>query len=68
MKRKLVPLPDGIEVGKVVSYYLNGWRLGTLQEVKGNLVGIKPVGTYLHDNKNMKWVNITDLKRADESH
>lgn len=67
MKRKLVPLPDGIEVGKVVSYYLNGWRLGTLQEVKGNLAGIKPIGTYLHYHKNMKWVNINDLKRADEN-
>lgn len=67
MKKKLILLPEGIEVGRVVSYYLNGWRLGTLQEVKGNLVSIKPVGTYLHCKKNLKWVPITDIKRADES-
>lgn len=60
--KKLTPLPEGVEVGKPVSYYANGWRFGTLAEIKGNEAGVKGVGTYLHAATRLKWVKITDLK------
>lgn len=64
-KKSLPPLPDGIEIGKHVIFYLNGWRHGTLIEVKGKLLGVQPVGTYEHAKKHIKWVGFDDVKKVD---
>ena len=65
--KNLIPLPEGIAVGDMVSFYNNGWRFGRLDEVKGNEVGIH-IGNYLHPEgaTRLKWVGITDIKRINE--
>jgi hypothetical protein len=66
MRRKTFsPLPEGINIGDVISYYANGWRTGRLDKVKGNEVGIYPTGTYLHAAERLKWVLISDIKKVE---
>lgn len=54
------PLPEGIEIGKYVSYYDEGWRVGTLVEVIGTTVSIKPMG----NNKHVVKVGMDDIKKV----
>lgn len=65
-KANLQPLPEGVEVGKLVSYYGNGWHIGQLRSVKGNLGSIVPQG-YNSENKkhNAKLIPISDMKKID---
>jgi len=62
----LTPIPAGVEIGKPVSYYSNGWRFGTLVEISGNDAGIKTAGTYKHEEPTrLKWILVSDLKAVD---
>jgi hypothetical protein len=40
------PLETQLTVGTTVRYYLNGWRIGHLEEINGRLARIRPVGAY----------------------
>ena len=65
-KSNLLPLPEGVEVGKLVRYYGNGWHVGQLRSVKGNTGSVVPQG-YNSENKkhNAKLILITDMKKID---
>ena len=65
-KAKLQPLPEGVEVGKPVRYYKNGWYIGTLRSIKGNLGSIVQQG-YNSESKrhNAKLIPIADMKKID---
>jgi hypothetical protein len=66
--KKFLPLPEGVEVGKPVRYYSNGWRFGTLAEVSGNDAGIDIGKSYAHPEvkTRLKWVNISDIKKVED--
>lgn len=61
------PLPEGVEVGKLVRYYSRyGWRIGTLRSVKGNMGSIVGQG-YGPDAKahNAKLIPIADMTKVE---
>ena len=66
-KKNLLPLPEGVEVGKLVRYYRRGWHCGTLREVKGNKAAVMPMG-YNCDNEKQhgKWIGIDDLRKLED--
>jgi hypothetical protein len=65
-KIKLNPLPEGVEVGKLVRYYSNGWYIGQLRSVKGNTASIVRQG-YGADAKrhNAKLIPFMDIKKIE---
>ena len=62
VKREPVTLPDGVVIGGIVSYYLNGWRTGTVDSIKDQLIGIRPAGGIGSGPKHVKWLAVSELK------
>jgi len=65
-RKNLIPLPEGVEVGKNVRYYLNGWRYGRLDKIEGNNAGIHVNAAYSGVEKRLKWISVADIKKVDE--
>jgi hypothetical protein len=49
---------DKIAVGKLVVYYWNGWRIGTVEELTATAAKIRPVQAH----KRLLTVDINDLR------
>lgn len=62
----IIPLPAGVALGAMLRYYSNGWRTGRLEKVKGNDMGIRPVGTQLYKDAHLKWINVSDVEALDK--
>ena len=61
----VVPLPEGVELNGMVSYYLQGWRTGFLEEVNGNEAGIRPMSGYRSsERKRLVYVYVVELRPA----
>lgn len=59
-------LPEGCQIGSMVLYYTKGWKVGYVSEVKGNTVGIRPIGGYkCTQQKHLVWIPITDIKTTE---
>lgn len=60
--RKACPtvFPEGVALGARVMYYVNGWRYGTLESVKGQIAKIKP----LAGNHRAYTVPMEDVKKS----
>lgn len=65
IRKALLPLPEGVEIGGLVRYYRRGWRVGTLREVKGNKAAIIPSGYNCNGEKRGKWVAFSDITKID---
>jgi hypothetical protein len=51
-----------VEIGGLVSYYLNGWRAGHLEEINGAAIRVRPIGPG-HAPK-LITVGVDDLKEV----
>jgi hypothetical protein len=64
-KIKLLPLPEGVEVGKLIKYYSNGWRVGRLRSVKGNAGSVVQQGFGEDMKRHAKLIPIEDMAKLD---
>lgn len=55
-------LPTGLVLGELVYYYLEGWRVGTLVEVKGSRAHIRPVAAFKASTPHLIWAQLEDVK------
>jgi hypothetical protein len=69
INKTVTPLPDGVELDKLVRYYSMGWRTGVLEEINGNEAGIRPINGYRStERKQLVYVYVVDLKPVTEKH
>jgi hypothetical protein len=63
-EKKATPLPEGVQIGSLVSYYDEGWRTARLASVEGIYAYLQPLvyGHKKHDKK----VPIADIKRVEK--
>ena len=55
-----------IEIGELVQYFNNGWRIGVVADATRKQIGINPTTHYSLRKKHNIWVNYSEVKKLEK--